>query len=297
MSVDVVCAGVPFLDITFTGLDRMPVLGEERMAERIGFTPGGLANVALGLTRLGLRAALWSPVGEDVGGRLLAGLLEAEGIPWLGPPAPMSAVSAILPLDGDRAFLTVAPEYELDPAAIAALDARAIVTDLGSIGGTPSGPPVYAVTGDVESRELAGRLPEGTGDLRALVANEPEACALACVDDAERAARALAAAGTTVVVTLGPRGAICVEDGRVVHAGAPAVRPVDTNGAGDLFTAAWVWGDLTGAPVPDRLRLAVAYASLSIRVPTTRAGALTLDAFRREAGLPDAMSTDPGARR
>lgn len=297
MNVDVVCAGVPFLDITFTGLDRMPALGEERMAERIQFTPGGLANVDLGLRRLGLEAALWSPIGEDVGGRLLAGLLEAEGIPWLGPPHPVGAVSAILPLDGDRAFVTVAPEYELDAGAISALDPRAIVTDLGSIDAAPAGPPMYAVTGDVESRDLAGRLPAGSGDLRALLLNEPEECSLAGIADAERAARSLAASGATVVVTLGQRGAICAEGDALTRASAPAVAPVDTNGAGDLFAAAWVWGDLLGALVADRLRLAVTYASLSVRVPTTHAGALTLDAFRRQAGLPDAMFPDPGARR
>ena len=103
MSVDVVCAGVPFLDITFSGMARMPELGEERMAERVTFTPGGLANVALGLTRLGLRAALWSPRGDDMGGRLLAELLEAAGIAWVGPRTDESAVSAILPLNGDNA--------------------------------------------------------------------------------------------------------------------------------------------------------------------------------------------------
>ncbi|MGN6379659.1 MAG: PfkB family carbohydrate kinase, partial [Gaiellales bacterium] len=114
MSVDVVCAGAPFLDITFTGMARMPELGEERMAEQVAFTPGGLANVALGLTRLGLQAAVWSPIGEDIVGRLLAELLEAEGIAWVGPRTAESSVSAILPLNGDRAFVTVAPPYELD---------------------------------------------------------------------------------------------------------------------------------------------------------------------------------------
>jgi sugar/nucleoside kinase (ribokinase family) len=101
----------------------------------------------------------------------------------------------------------------------------------------------------------------------------------------------------TVVVTLGPRGAICVTGDDVTRTAAPGVTAVDTNGAGDLFTAAWVWADLAGVPVHDRLRLAVTYASLSVRVATTHAGALTLDAFRREAGLPNAMFPEPGARR
>jgi sugar/nucleoside kinase (ribokinase family) len=297
MSVDVVCAGVPFLDITFTGLERMPTLGEERMAERVQFTAGGLANIALGLHRLGLRATLWSPIGEDVGGRLLASLLAEEGIAWVGPAQAESAISAILPLDGDRAFVTVSPPYELDTDAIAALGPRAVVTDLGSIDAVPPGPDVYAVTGDVESRELAGRLPEAASRLRALLVNEPEACFLAGADDAEQAAVTLAAAGMTVVVTCGPRGAVCAAGAGIARTDAPAVRAVDTNGAGDLFTAAWVWADLACAPVADRLRLAVTYASLSVRVATTHAGALTLDAFRREADLPDALFPRPGARR
>lgn len=297
MSVDVVCAGVPFLDITFTGLAAMPSLGEERMAERVRFTPGGLANVALGLTRLGLRATVWSPIGDDVGGRLLADLLAAEGIGWVGPRTAESAVSAILPLDGDRAFVTVAPEYTLDAAALETIGPRAIVTDLGAIAAAPLARPVYAVTGDVEARELAGRVPEQVADLRALVLNEPEVCSLAGLADPERAARSLATAGMTVVVTLGARGAICVTGDDVTRTAAPGVTAVDTNGAGDLFTAAWVWADLAGVPVHDRLRLAVTYASLSVRVATTHAGALTLDAFRREAGLPNAMFPEPGARR
>jgi sugar/nucleoside kinase (ribokinase family) len=297
MTVDVVCAGVPFLDITFTGIDRMPALGEERMAEQVQFTPGGLANVALGLTRLGLRTTLWSPVGQDLGGRLLAGLLDAEGIRWLGPPHPATAVSAVLPLDGDRAFVTVEPDFELDTAALADLAPRAVVMDLDAVDRAPEGPAVYAVTGDVDARALAGRLPRSIGRLRALVVNESEARLLTGLDDPEQASRALADAGTTAVVTLGPRGAFCAGRHGLARAAAPAVRAVDTNGAGDLFTAAWVWADLAGAPVEHRLRLAAAYASLSVRVPTTHAGALTLDEFRRDARLPEAIIPENGARR
>jgi ribokinase len=100
-----------------------------------------------------------------------------------------------------------------------------------------------------------------------------------------------------VVVTVGARGAVYAGRDGAARAEAPAVKAVDTNGAGDLFAAAWVWADLAGVPVEDRLRLAVTYASLSVRVATTHAGALTLDAFRRQADLPDALFPGPGARR
>ena len=57
------------------------------MAEAVEYTPGGIANVALGLTRLGVDAAIWAPVGDDISGRVLNGLLADEGIDWVGPPA------------------------------------------------------------------------------------------------------------------------------------------------------------------------------------------------------------------
>jgi len=99
------------------------------------------------------------------------------------------------------------------------------------------------------------------------------------------------------VVTLGAGGAVCAGEHGLVRAPAPEVMVVDTNGAGDLFTAAWVWADLAGAPLEERVQLAVAYASLSVRVATTRDGALTLDAFRREAPLLDEIIPPKGARR
>jgi sugar/nucleoside kinase (ribokinase family) len=297
MSVDVVCAGVPFLDISFTGFERMPALGEERMAETVEYTPGGLANIALGLTRLGLRAAMWSPVGDDISGRMLTELLAGEGIDWVGPPAAATGVSVVMPLNGDRGFLTVCPEFEIDTDALAALEPRAVVIDLPMVDRAPAGADVHAVVGDVDAQRLAGRLPAALADARTLVVNEPEALHLTGLDDVDAAARALAGHGPTTVVTLGAGGAVCAGEHGLARAPAPEVAVIDTNGAGDLFTAAWVWADLAGASPEERMQLAVAYASLSVRVATTRDGALTLDAFRREAPLLDAIIPPKGARR
>jgi sugar/nucleoside kinase (ribokinase family) len=296
MSVDVVCAGAPFLDITFSGMGAMPALGEERMAERVQFTPGGLANVALGLTRLDLEAVVVSPVGDDLCGRILSGLLAEQGIGWVGPRADATAVSAILPLDGDRAFVTVAPDLPHDGAAIAALGPLAVVIDLPEVAEVPPGCAAYAVVGDCDARALAGRLPAALAMARTLVANHSEASFLTGIDDPGQAAEALTRHCPTVVVTLADEGAICAGSHGLLRQSAPSVTAVDTNGAGDLFTAAWVWADLAGMPVGERLRLAVTYAAMSVRVPTTLAGALTIDEFRDIAGPFDASIPPNGAR-
>jgi sugar/nucleoside kinase (ribokinase family) len=293
-SPDVVCAGPPFLDITFSGLQALPSLGEERLARSISLTPGGLANIALGATRLGLRAAVCWPVGSDLLGTILADLLAAEGIDWIGPLAQGTAVSAIMPLDGDRAFMTVAPEHDVDAGALAALDARAVVIGVPSVDRAPAGVPAYGVIGDVDARALAGRPPAGLATARAVIVNEAEARLLSGEDDAIAAATALAESCPTVVVTLGARGAICAGRHGVIEQPAPDVPVVDTNGAGDLFTAAWVWSDLAGRDVAERLRLAVTYASMSIGVATTREGAATADQLlRAAAGASATMSSDP----
>lgn len=286
--LDILCAGPPFLDITFSGLEALPALGEERLARSISLTPGGLANVALGATRLGLHAGVFWPVGGDLLGRILADLLAEEGIEWIGPSGDGTAVSAIMPLDGDRAFLTVAPEHDLDTAALAAAGARAIVIDVPSLSRAPAGVPAYAVIGDPGARALAGRPPAELSWARAMIVNDAEARLLSGEADAAAAARALAEICPTVVVTLGARGAICAGEHGLITQQAPHVPVVDTNGAGDLFTAAWVWGDLAGRDVAERLRLAVTYASMSIGVATTREGAATAEQLLRAAAGSDA---------
>jgi sugar/nucleoside kinase (ribokinase family) len=92
-----------------------------------------------------------------------------------------------------------------------------------------------------------------------------------------------------VVVTLGPRGALAVENGREVRVDAPGVEAVDATGAGDLFLPAYVWADLNGLDVERRIEWAALYAGLSVRAPTAFAGAVRLDELLAEGahrGLP-----------
>ena len=81
-------------------------------------------------------------------------------------------------------------------------------------------------------------------------------------------------------MTLGPAGAMAIEpDGRSVRVAAPLADVGDTTGAGDLFAAAYVWADLAGRPLEERLHLATRYASLSLERATDRQKGIALRDF------------------
>ena len=68
-----------------------------------------------------------------------------------------------------------------------------------------------------------------------------------------------------VVVKRGPDGAIAVgPDGALVSAEAPAVKVVDTIGAGDVFNAAFLAALAGGAPLGDCVAAGTAVASRAI---------------------------------
>ncbi len=282
MSVAVVCAGPVFLDLTFEGLAELPQAGTERFARELHESPGGAAITAIGLTRLGLSAAVVSPLGRDVAGQTVIGLLEREGVLCAGPETARTAVTVVLPHDRDRAMVTYEPEAHVDAETIVRLRPQAVVTTVEALHLVPDGVAGYAVVGDPESERLGPTsLPPELGRLRALFANEPEAERLTGKATAEEAAVALAEHVATAIVSRGADGAVAAADGQIFEAVAPQVDVRDTTGAGDLLAAAYVWGELGGLPLAERLRRAVVYATLSVRTATGAAGAATLDELER----------------
>jgi sugar/nucleoside kinase (ribokinase family) len=284
MSVDVVCAGAPFLDLVFRGLDRMPTAGEEVLAQDLVIVPGAMANVAFALRQLELEAVVCAPIGTDPAGRFLKQLMDDAGIPWLGEPTTATPVSVGLPLDGERAFVTVHPTADIDVDAIARARPRAVVVNLplpsGFRNALPDRPHLYGVVGDPQIAILLDRPAEPWTAFRAVFLNEREAFQLSDRSDAADAARRLAERGCLVVVTRGARGAAAAyPDGRVAEAAGLPVLALDTVGAGDLFTAAFIWADLAGRPLEDCLEVSTAYASHSLAAPGSRQKGLTLAAF------------------
>ena len=280
MTVDVVCAGPPFLDIVFRGLRNLPSPGEEVLADEIEVTPGGMANVAFALRRLGLDAVVCSPIGTDAPGRLLQSLMAEANTPWLGEPSPATPVSVGLPVDGERSFVTHFPIPPVDVAAIAGADPRAVVANLPLPEGLPSGPRLVGVGGDPPIALLRERPAESWAALHAVVMNEREARALTGQRTAVAAAEALAARDCMAIVTRGAAGVVAATPRGACHeaAGVPIVAR-DTVGAGDLFTAAWLWADLAGRPLEESLAIATSYSARSLAAATAGQKGLSLAAF------------------
>ncbi|WP_035845029.1 carbohydrate kinase family protein [Kitasatospora azatica] len=87
-----------------------------------------------------------------------------------------------------------------------------------------------------------------------LLPNQAEAALLAGTDDAVAAAKWLSERSVTVVVKLGPAGALAARDGALL-ARTPglATTPVDSTGAGDAFDGGFLAAQLTGAPLAEAL--------------------------------------------
>jgi ribokinase len=131
-----------------------------------------------------------------------------------------------------------------------------------------------------------------------LLPNAEEAAMLSGEEDAERAARALAARVPEVVVTLGPAGALWSDGVSVCRVeaergrGGPIARGeggeaagsldttgagdafaagiLDTTGAGDAFAAGFLVARLSGAGPEEALRAGCRLAAVAVRTPGAR---------------------------
>ncbi|GAA3371400.1 PfkB family carbohydrate kinase [Streptomyces sannanensis] len=277
---DVFLTGTVFLDIIFTGLDSAPVRGTESWARGMGQSPGGVANMATALARLGLRTLLAAAFGDDFYGDYCWDALEqGEGIDlsmsrtvsgWHSP------VTVSMAYEGERTM--VSHGHEAPPPADRPLHfpprSRAAIASLAPgrseewVGAAArGGAMVFADVGWDESGcwDLA-ELPD-LEHCRAFLPNAEEAMRYTRTDCPRAAARALAGRVPLAVVTLGAEGAYAVDGSTGETAEVPAitVEALDPTGAGDVFVAGFVTGTLAGWPLADRLAFAGLTAALSVQ--------------------------------
>ncbi|MFF8956075.1 carbohydrate kinase family protein [Streptomyces sp. NPDC014894] len=276
---DVYLTGTVFLDIIFTGLDSAPVRGTESWARGMGSSPGGVANMATALARLGLRTSLAAAFGDDHYGDYCWDALEqGEGIDLAlsrTVPGWHSPVTVSMAYEGERTMISHGHEAPPPEAARERPPrSRAAVASL-----TPGrrdewiaraareGTRVFA---DVGWDETGRWDPDDLADLEhceAFLPNAEEAMRYTRASSPVEAAHALAELVPVAVVTLGAEGAYAVDGrtGESAQVPAIAVEALDPTGAGDVFVAGFVTGTLADWPLADRLAFAGLTAALSVQ--------------------------------
>lgn len=285
--------GEALFDVFPTG-ERDGALG---LSARAGGSP---FNVAIGLTRLGQRAALFSGLSTDVLGRRLHGLLAGEGVCLdYSVDKPHSTTLVLVALDAAGV-----PRYSFyghdcaDRALVAAdlpvLDDRIRGLHFGSY--TLVTEPTASTYLSLAEREHGHRLISLDPNVRPTVEPDmqvwrerlaqwrPLADIIKVSDEdlallhpgtahGEIAQHWLQAPTQLLVVTRGGAGALAYSAEGCVEVPAPEVTVVDTVGAGDSFQAALL------SQLPDRVALQEAAQSLQrlreVLAHATRAAAIT----------------------
>lgn len=283
--LDVLATGFPSIDYIFR-VRKLPRAGETATITALGdgVHVGGCGiNVAVGLSRLGIRAGVACVVGDDAGGHTLMRHLEREGVDARGvtvvPGAPTSrsylfaddgatmnfflpGAAATLPGEPDLSGLppcawglVTVGEPRYNRAFIRALRARGV--------------PV-AVQLRIDEEAYGPLLTEAVANASLLFMNEYEARFLVERLGLARIDELLGEVTRAVVVTRGARGAEAyTHEGHARVAAVPATAVVDTTGAGDAFTAGFLAGVRWGLATEAALRLGATMASFVVE----RAGA------------------------
>ncbi|QRN93773.1 carbohydrate kinase [Archangium violaceum] len=266
--LDVVCVGESLVDF-------VPAEPGQRVRDVTAWKPcigGSLANVSVGVARLGGRSGYVGVVGEDEFGHFLRERLAAEGVDvsHMRQTAEGRTGLVFVSIDarGERSFTYfrtrsaefLLSERDVDPAFLE--QARVVHCGTNSLK-LPEARAAMLRT--LEVARGAGRIVSCDPNLRLHAWEDPEVlrellrhllpgCTVVKLSeeevafatgrtDPEEALRYLAGQGVKLpVVTRGEAGAVFLWRDEVVRVPAPRARVVDTTGAGDGFTSAFLLG-------------------------------------------------------
>ena len=266
--LDVICVGEALVDF-LPDVPGKPVHEVERWVRCSG---GSLANVAVGLSRLGAKSGMVSVVGRDEFGTFLHQSLRSEGVDVSHlrrtEEGKTGLVFISLGADGERQFAfyrTRAAELFLSEQDVDAgflARARAVHCGTNSLLFRDA---QRAMVKIVQTAKAAGKIvtcdpnlrlhmwpdPRELQDVLALIVpyasvvklSEEELEFVTGLADPEAGLASLAKKGVTLpVLTLGAKGAMFLFKDCFVRVAAPVVPVVDTTGAGDGFMAGLLYG-------------------------------------------------------
>jgi sugar/nucleoside kinase (ribokinase family) len=262
---------------------------------------GTSANVAVGLSRLGIPVALAGALGDDNYGRwvrddLMVESVNVRGLKMVAEEFTVMVMALIQP-DGERliyvwppvggAHLQINPEdinlglwpqagwlhtsgicLRGEPARSTILDSMAQARRLG-----------WSVSIDLNLRQESWGLDEGTRQTfqQAIALSdivfgnaEEEMLPISGASSIEAAAKSISDQKRIVVARLGVQGALVCSPDDIVQSPAFPAEVVDTLGAGDAFNAGFIAAQLMGKNSLDAARWGNAVAALKIERPGAR---------------------------
>jgi sugar/nucleoside kinase (ribokinase family) len=277
--LDVFLSGQAFMDMIFTGLPGLPPPGTELVTEGLGSAPGGIANIAIAMSRLGLRTGLATTVGDDLfGAYLWRTLAEQEGVDlsWSRRLSGWSTpVTVSLAYAADRSMVTYARPLPPSVQGLGVAPPRASTCFIDIDRPVPDwactlragGALVFADCGWDPTETWSTDVLDRLSSVDVFLPNAVEAMAYTRARTPAEALETLARRVPVVVVKQGADGAIAIDarTGERAAAAALPVQALDPTGAGDVFAAGFVFGTLAGWPLAQRLRFANLCAGLSVR--------------------------------
>jgi sugar/nucleoside kinase (ribokinase family) len=275
--LDVMVSGLVFQDLVL-GLPTAPRPGTEVWATESQESPGGIANFAVALARLGLRTGMAAVFGaDDLGDRVWRRLVDDEGIDltlsrrlagWQTP------LTVALAYDNDRALVTRGsdPLLSADELITTLPTARAVAAHIGPwrnewlAKAKAAGSVVFADVGWDPSEQWDPAVLDQLEHCDVFLPNADEAMAYTRTTSPADALDALAEKVPLVVVSKGADGAEALDAATGERVAVPAypVSAADTTGAGDVFAAGFIAATLWELPLEQRLRFAALTAALSV---------------------------------
>lgn len=278
---------------------HLPAPGETIIGSSFFMNPGGKgANQAVAAARLGGHVTFICKTGNDIFGKQAAEIFENEGIDTsylLEDPANPSGVALITVDDNGENTIVVASgsngtlsrgdlehsKNVIENASVVLMQLEIPLDTVQYIAAIAREKNVRVILNPAPTCELPLNMMK---NISIITPNEREAEMLTGIavnnfDTAKEAAKALSSKGIeTVIITLGPKGALVYHGGKFEHVPSVEVRAVDTTAAGDVFNGALAVALNEGKEILEATSFACKAAAISV----TRKGAQSSAPFRKE---------------
>lgn len=280
----VLVAGAAVQDFIYR-FDAAPARGTKGRAKDFASIGGGSgANAGVAIVRLGGKAQVLAPLGDDLMGEMITRGLEKEGVDtskMLRIPGRESPVcSAIVDGDGERTILTwhpphVAPPEIEDPDKLVA-DVDAVLTD--DRYPTIAIPLLEAakrkgIPGVLDGDRAEGDAPQMLQAASHVVFGTPGLRGTSGISDPIKGLKAMnGVTDAFLAVTLGSGGVLWLDGDVVRRMQSFPVHAVDTLGAGDVFHGSFTLALAEGKSEPEALRWASAVSAIKCSRFGGRAG-------------------------